>query len=1067
MNIFDKITNYKFKNGMGLVNLTDEFFALYVKKLFQEEKNGILIVTPSLYEGSKISAKINNYVDSLLFQVDDLVTSSTSSYLSPYLKFDRVSVINDLIHDKKRIVVTDLNGYLKKISSPSSYKNNIISIKKDDNFDRDNLVSKLIDMGYEKTSIVTKTGEFAVRGFVIDVFLIDHENPIRIEFFGDTIDSLRHFSPDSQTSIDDLGEVSIIPCNDSMSDSSSNILSYLDDPIVIYKDYDMLETSYNHLLEDLSDVNDVDICDFHSLNPSKLMYYFDFDSNLSLVPDNLLVNFGVSGIEKFNEDIAKINDYIKSRLKYGKTLIFSLPTINVNKFIDQLEVPVVITTIDDIKDNCVNVVKQPMSEGFSVLSYIFITEYELFNKKGYKEHKNKFRFANRLKDLSKIEKGDYVVHYTHGIGIYNGIKTLKKNGVLCDYIEVLYSHGDKLYIPASKIELLSKYSSKEGYVPKINSLNSTSWEKTKQRVREKIRYEAERLIKVQAMRSLSKGIAFSKDTPLQQVFESEFLFDETPDQLKVVEQIKRDMESPIPMDRIVCGDVGYGKTEVAFRAMFKAVMDSKQVLYLCPTTLLSKQQYESAIERFKNYPINIGILNRFTSPKETKRILSLLSSGKIDIVFGTHRLLSDDVKPSNLGLLVIDEEQRFGVAHKEKIKEFKNNIDVLTLTATPIPRTLQMSMLGLRNLSLLETPPKNRKSIQTYVVGYDERLIRNIVYKEMSRGGQVFILYNKVEDIELKKERLSKIIPDAKIIVAHGQLSKIELENRINSFVSGEYDVLLCTTIIETGMDIPNVNSLIILDASNFGLSQLYQIRGRVGRSDRQAYAYLMYDKHKVLTETAIKRLKVIKDYTELGSGFTIATRDLSIRGAGDILGAEQAGFIDSVGIDLYMKMLNDEVFRLKGEEIPEEQSDEESSIISANHIDDNYVSDEDLKIEIHKMINEIDSKDKFDKVKNELEDRFGSLSEDLIIYMNVELFEKLIKNVGVRKVNDNNIYVELIIDSKHSKDIDYEKLFVSSLKISNKFSFKYINNEFYIKLLKSGLDRHYIYYLNELLERI
>ena len=712
--------------------------------------------------------------------------------------------------------------------------------------------------------------------------------------------------------------------------------------------------------------------------------------------------------------------------------------------------------------------KYDLKEGFILDNYIFISEYELYNKKKEtKRRKFNFNFATRIKDLNKLEIGDYVVHDSHGIGVYNGIKTLSKNNMLQDYIEVLYADNDKLYIPASKIELISKYTGKEGYAPKINSLNSVAWEKTKQRVKEKIRYEASRLLKVQAERSLKKGFPFSKDSEMQTLFENEFIYELTQDQIKAINEIKKDMESDLPMDRILCGDVGYGKTEVAFRAAFKAIYDSKQVLYLCPTTLLSKQQYESALERFKNYPVKIGLLNRFTSKKEEIKILKELEEGNIDFVIGTHRLLSDDIKPKDLGLLIIDEEQRFGVAHKEKLKEFKSNIDILTLTATPIPRTMQMAMVGLRNLSLIETPPKNRHAVLTYVLEENNKIIKDIIYKEMSREGQVFILYNKVETIERKVKELQLLVPDARIIYAHGKLPKNELEDIMNKFINKEYDCLVCTTIIETGIDIPNANSLIIYDASNFGLSQLYQIRGRVGRSERTAYAYLMYNKNKTLTETAIKRLKVIKEFTELGSGFNIAARDLSIRGAGDILGAEQAGFIDAVGIELYMKMLNNEIKILKGEKIEEEKIKQTPLIEVNNHIDNNYVSEEELKLTIHKMINNITNIDSYNDIKKELEDRFGRLDNNMIIYMNEELFESYLRNLEGKILINNDLFIEIVFSKEISEKIDYEDLIVTSLNISKDIIFSYKDNKLHIKLKKYNKDKSYIITLNNLLEKM
>ena len=806
--------------------------------------------------------------------------------------------------------------------------------------------------------------------------------------------------------------------------------------------------------------------DINDIGEKKINYYFDLDDDTSLAKK--VVNFNIKNVERFNSNIEIINKYLEESLKFNKTVIICLSTINVNNFIEILNIPYLLTDIVNIKENNINIVKYDLKEGFILDNYIFISEYELYNKKKEtKRRKFNFNFATRIKDLNKLEIGDYVVHDSHGIGVYNGIKTLSKNNMLQDYIEVLYADNDKLYIPASKIELISKYTGKEGYAPKINSLNSVAWEKTKQRVKEKIRYEASRLLKVQAERSLKKGFSFSKDSEMQTLFENEFIYELTQDQIKAINEIKKDMESDLPMDRILCGDVGYGKTEVAFRAAFKAIYDSKQVLYLCPTTLLSKQQYESALERFKNYPVKIGLLNRFTSKKEEIKILKELEEGNIDFVIGTHRLLSDDIKPKDLGLLIIDEEQRFGVAHKEKLKEFKSNIDILTLTATPIPRTMQMAMVGLRNLSLIETPPKNRHAVLTYVLEENNKIIKDIIYKEMSREGQVFILYNKVETIERKVKELQLLVPDARIIYAHGKLPKNELEDIMNKFINKEYDCLVCTTIIETGIDIPNANSLIIYDASNFGLSQLYQIRGRVGRSERTAYAYLMYNKNKTLTETAIKRLKVIKEFTELGSGFNIAARDLSIRGAGDILGAEQAGFIDAVGIELYMKMLNNEIKILKGEKIEEEKIKQTPLIEVNNHIDNNYVSEEELKLTIHKMINNITNIDSYNDVKKELEDRFGRLDNNMIIYMNEELFESYLRNLEGKILINNDLFIEIVFSKEISEKIDYEDLIVTSLNISKDIIFSYKDNKLHIKLKKYNKDKSYIITLNNLLEKM
>ena len=1045
MNIFSNIIKTYNENNIGLKGMNLGFFSLYLNKLLKETDNGIIVVTPTIYEANKLYQNFSDTKDVFLYETDDVLTSLATSK-SPELKVEKLNILKESLNNNKKIIITDINGYLKKLPSINDFKNNIIKLKIGTDINLKNIVDNLYEIGYEKETLVTKPGEFGVRGFILDIFPLNEENPIRIEFFGDTIESIRYFEVESQKSLENIDEIEIYSISKT-SEKYSSLYEYLNNPLVIFKDYSQIKISYERIMNDIFELNiENPLYDINDIDEKKINYYFDLDDDTSLAKK--VVNFNIKNVERFNSNIEIINKYLEESLKFNKTVIICLSTINVNNFIEILNIPYLLTDIVNIKENNINIVKYDLKEGFILDNYIFISEYELYNKKKEtKRRKFNFNFATRIKDLNKLEIGDYVVHDSHGIGVYNGIKTLSKNNMLQDYIEVLYADNDKLYIPASKIELISKYTGKEGYAPKINSLNSVAWEKTKQRVKEKIRYEASRLLKVQAERSLKKGFSFSKDSEMQTLFENEFIYELTQDQIKAINEIKKDMESDLPMDRILCGDVGYGKTEVAFRAAFKAIYDSKQVLYLCPTTLLSKQQYESALERFKNYPVKIGLLNRFTSKKEEIKILKELEEGNIDFVIGTHRLLSDDIKPKDLGLLIIDEEQRFGVAHKEKLKEFKSNIDILTLTATPIPRTMQMAMVGLRNLSLIETPPKNRHAVLTYVLEENNKIIKDIIYKEMSREGQVFILYNKVETIERKVKELQLLVPDARIIYAHGKLPKNELEDIMNKFINKEYDCLVCTTIIETGIDIPNANSLIIYDASNFGLSQLYQIRGRVGRSERTAYAYLMYNKNKTLTETAIKRLKVIKEFTELGSGFNIAARDLSIRGAGDILGAEQAGFIDAVGIELYMKMLNNEIKILKGEKIEEEKIKQTPLIEVNNHIDNNYVSEEELKLTIHKMINNITNIDSYNDIKKELEDRFGRLDNNMIIYMNEELFESYLRNLEGKILINNDLFIEIVFSKEISEKIDYEDLIVTSLNISKDIIFSYKDNKLHIKL--------------------
>jgi len=1089
MIFLDNLDYSNMTKNVSLHGMTDDFFCLYVSTLSKKLNRNIVIVTSTLFEANKLVNSLNNYDSNvLLFPADDFFTNASIA-TSPELKITRLETINALMNENRYIVVTHLNSFLRYLPTPESYKNSILEIKTGDTINREQFIEHLVNIGYERETIVTKTGEVAIRGFIIDIFPIGATSAIRIELFGDEIESIRIFDTNTQKSIESVDKITIYPnneyLNEELDDFSKkfnlipavcNIADYLDNPITIVKDYSQLEASYLKLTEDIYEYlqrNDMDVSqqllfDLNKIDDDCLLYS-TFDSDTVKNKSKRKIKFEVSTIDSFHENIDLIKSYITRCLNEGKTVIVCLKEHQIKSFVKFVDLDYVVSKNGQITENKLNLLDLCINQGFSYDKYIILTEKELFNTTTNKnKYKTTFKYASKIRNLSNLNVGDYVVHNIHGIGVYNGIKTLIKAGLKKDYLELLYDGTDKLYIPAEKIELISKYTGKEGIKPKLHKLGGSEWTKTKIRVRDKVRQIASDLIKLYATREMQKGHAFCLDTELQELFEDEFSYDLTTDQRIAINQIKRDMESIRPMDRLLCGDVGYGKTEVAFRAMFKAVSDSKQVMYLCPTTILSNQQYNNAIQRFKNFPVNIAVLNRFTSVKRTKEILTDLQLGKIDILFGTHRILSDDIKPSKLGLLVIDEEQRFGVVHKEKIKQYKNNIDVLTLTATPIPRTLQMSMIGIRSLSLIETPPINRFPVETYVIEENNMLIKDAIYKELSRNGQVFFLYNSVEKIELKANEISRLVPDARVIYAHGKMSKEELEDIMIKFINHEYDVMVCTTIIETGIDIPNANTLIIIDADHFGLSQLYQIRGRVGRSDKIAYAYLMYNKNKILTETAIKRLKVIKEFTELGSGFSIATRDLSIRGAGDILGSEQAGFIDSVGIDLYLKILNNEVKLLKGEETEEENPKDVKPLLEVEtHIDDKYVEESELKIEIHKKINEIDSYNKLVEVKSEIEDRFGKIDEQLIIYMYEEWFEKLAKQKHIEIVKENKNFIELIIDEEHSSLVDGEKLFEDAYKISNMFRFMFKNNRLIIVLDTLKLDKHYIFYLVEILEKL
>ena len=1090
MNVFEQIGTIELKKNMGITGVTDEFFCVLLYSTLQREKKNILVVVNSLYEANQLYSSLSNYTDNVsLFPMDDFLTSEALA-ISPELRYNRLETINKVL-EQPNIVITNLMGYLRFLPTKKNYQQAFLNLEVGNTINPQELVEKLVQSGYTRDTIVNKTGEFAVRGFIIDVFPVESDTAVRIEFFDDEIESIRYFDCNTQKSLSSISSILIRPCSEFLTtkiveeDSSkqkflpfyeevSSILDYLGDSITFFKDYEQLKVSFSQIMEEVltyrstkdAEFNGKYMFDFLDIHPTFPIYYMNIDHYLS----NNILDLSVHTINNFNENADSINQFIRQSINDGKTVVLCLKKYQIFSVMKFLNMKVVETDFDHIIPDEVNLVSTPLKAGFVYQNYVFLTANELFLvKEKQKKYRTKFKYSSSISDINKLSVGDYVVHNIHGIGVYNGIKTLSLSGVQKDYVEVLYQGEDKLYIPVEKIDLLNKYTGKEGYAPKVNKLGGSEWEKTKNRVKKKVQDMADDLLQLYAEREARQGFAFSPDCDMLLDFEAEFPYELTPDQKRAIAQIKEDMEKPTPMDRLLCGDVGFGKTEVAFVAAFKAILDSKQVLFLCPTTILSNQHYENAMERFKDFPVSIGLLNRFTSPKEVKRIIEGISNGTIDLVFGTHRLLSDDIKPKNLGLLVIDEEQRFGVTHKEKIKRYKTNVDVLTLTATPIPRTLQMSLVGIRSLSLIETPPVNRYPVQTYVIEENNQILKDAIYKELSRDGQVFILYNKVESIEEEMYRIQNLVPDARIITAHGQMNKNALENRILDFINHEYDILVCTTIIETGIDIPNVNTLIIMDADRFGLSQLYQIRGRVGRSDKFAYAYLMYHPAKVLTESAVKRLNVIKEFTALGSGFSIATRDLSIRGAGDILGSEQAGFIDSVGIDLYLRLLNEEVARKKNIELPleEEEIDSKPLLNVSTHIDDHYVSEDDLKIEIHRKINEIDSAEKLEDVKAELEDRFGRVNDDMLIYMYEEWFEKLAKRVGVKRVSQTKNSIELVFPEEVVSKFRVDELFMDSYEISPSFRFLSRGSNLVIILDIIKLEKHPIYYLVSLLDLI
>lgn len=1036
---------FNFKNGSITYGLTNELIAFFVSELFREKKENIILVTSNLYEGNKIYNSIKNRTDDVvIFPMDDFITSKVIA-MSPEFQLGRLNVLDNL-NNKKQIIVTNLMGYLKYL--PSKNIESKIILKNSTEYKRDELISKLDEFGYKRESLVTTSGEYSVRGFVIDVFPINEEHPIRIEFFGNEIESIRYFDENTQRKINDISEIEIKAFQEIDTFEKNSLYDYTDKGIVVYLNKEQIDVSYKKLCEEMVEFNES-----NNTNEKFMFYLSEINPSYELFIDtiNNMTDIKTSNIPSFNEDFDLLKEAVYKWENSGKKVFFFLSTDSEIK------------TIKKIIPNA-NIIKEKLNQGFIIDDIVCISEHDI----GVQSLKNtkythNLHIGKKIKNYNELEKGDYVVHINHGIGIYNGLVTLSKDGLKKDYIQLLYDGNDKIYIPVEKINTIYKYSSKDSIVPKLNKLNSSSWAKTKTYIKAKAKDISKELLELYAKRAQIKGIPY-KDYVEQELFANSFQYVETRDQAKAIAEINNDLNSEVPMDRLLCGDVGFGKTEVAMRAIFKTVVNNKQVMYLCPTTILAKQQYNVIKERFKDIPVEIRLLNRFTTSKEEKETINKLSLGQVDILVGTHRILSDDIKPTKLGLLVVDEEQRFGVAHKEKIKEYKNDVNVLTLSATPIPRTLKMALSGLRDLSIIDTAPVNRYPVQTYVISENDLLIKDAIYKELSRKGQIFILYNKIEGLDKIVDRISKLVPEARINYAHGKMSKIELENIMDDFINYKYDILICTTIIENGIDIANANTLIVFDADHFGLGQLYQIRGRVGRSDRIAYAYLLYDNKKMLNEVAVKRLQAIKEFTELGSGYKIAMRDLSIRGAGDIFGSDQAGFVDSVGISLYMKLIEDELKKAKGEYVEEDEDDNSNLIEVSTHIKDDYVSDEEVKIEIHQKINEIDSLEKLKDVQEELEDRFGKIDKDMEIYMYEEWFTNLCKKLNITKVIKTERFVEITLPEELSNSIKGDKLLFETMSISNKFNIKYIHKNIIITLFYKGLEQHYVYYLVKLL---
>lgn len=1020
---FDKfVRNIKKGKSFTLTGLTIFSRLLLLKYIFKLSGKKVLFITSTEQSALKYSSDLER-----LFEL----TSETLPYqnTSPYEVvtgnlYDYARQVNTLLN-LPDIVIAPAKVLLEKFPSNAFFENNSFKLKVGESIDQKNLLSRLIKLGYKRSTMVSDIGEFSIRGDIADIYSLE-ENPVRVEFWGDEIIDIRFFNNETQKSIEKIKEITIEPLYKFILPDSTpedfpkelqeqldnegyfegvnvyqsyfnndlvSVLDYFKDYIIVFDEYAEVSAKYQQIddnfvnnyneglktqnIHPLKEINHFTLAE--TLNRTAGMQKIYFNNFLS-DENNEVIDIDARNVQVFDADMDEAAKFLKEHKGYQITIATDY----------QERVKEVLSDYD-IFD--INFIKNITSQGTEIQDgkILLLTDRELFNKRQKEVPSNRKRHykekAEYIESINDIKEGEYVVHSIHGVGVYKGLTKQEFDGQLKDYLTIEYANKDKLHIPAEQINMLCRYRGSGQVKPKLSRMGGSDWENTKTRVKKEVETIAYDLLRLYARRKMKTGIEFAPDSPLQLEMEDTFEYIETPDQLKSINQIKADMESPNPMDRLVCGDVGFGKTEVAMRAMFKAVTSLKQIAVIVPTTVLALQHYQTVSERFKPFGIDVELLCRFRSAKEKKETLKNLATGKCDVVIATHSLLQDNVIFKDLGLLVIDEEHRFGVRHKEKLKEFRENIDIISMSATPIPRTLYMSLSGIKDISVINTPPQNRLPIKTFVGEYNEQTVKNAILNELDRDGQVFYLYNRVETIEEFKLELQKLVPNARIAVGHGQLSEKHLEDVIIGFDNHDYDILLCTTIIENGLDIPNANTMIIHEADKLGLAQLYQLRGRVGRSEKQAYCYCLYKKNKELSQEATERLKAIREFTTLGSGYRIAMRDVEIRGVGNILGTKQHGHMINVGFDTYCQLLEETVNELKGEKVKANKP----TIVDINitaYIPDEWVGSGEQKMIEYKRLSDVKNETELDYIISEWKDRFSRIPEEV---------ENLIKLIKIR----------------------------------------------------------------------
>ncbi|MBQ9765118.1 MAG: transcription-repair coupling factor [Lachnospiraceae bacterium] len=1109
LNEFEEISTFLARNtGAVFVSGCIDSQKVHFMKGLGEKFSNKLILTYSEIKAKEIYEDYKFFDDNVYYYpAKDLIFYNVDIHSNLIVK-ERFNALKAILENDSATLILSVDGCMDKLMPFEEIQKNIITLKEGDVIDVDEFKALLITIGYERMAQVEGSGQFAIRGGIIDIFPLTEENPIRIELWDEEIDTIRYFDIESQRSIDNVEEIKIYPAKEIiLSDSElQSGMEAIKEELRVYEDKlrksgkieeaHRLKVSILAVLEEMSTLRDSVSLDsyigYFGKKTTSLLDYFDREDTVIFIDEPTRVAERAEVVElEFRESMAHRleNGYVlpgqtdlmvdvrstfanvsayksvllaalEQKPKYfdvNKT--FYLSAQNISPYNNSFE-----TLVKDlgqwkkrgyrvlllsgsrtraqrlaedlrefnltayyregldtnIQSGEIMVTKGNVHRGFEypLIKFVVITETDIFGAEKKKKKKKSNYGGEKISNFADLSIGDYVIHEGHGLGIYKGIEQIVVDKVAKDYIKIEYGDGGNLYVLATQLDSIQKYSgaNPEGRQPKLNKLGGQEWHKTKTKVKTAVKEIAKELVELYATRQAKEGYVYGEDTVWQREFEEMFPYEETADQLNAIEAAKKDMESTKIMDRLICGDVGYGKTEVAIRAAFKAVQDGKQVVYLVPTTILAQQHYNTFCQRMKDFPITVELLSRFRTPKEQQKAIDGLKKGFVDIVIGTHRVLSKDVVYKDLGLLIIDEEQRFGVTHKEKIKQMKANVDVLTLTATPIPRTLHMSLIGIRDMSVLEEPPMDRLPIQTFVLEHNDEVIREAVNRELARNGQVYYVYNRVNGIDEIADRISKLVPEAQVAYAHGQMSERQLEKIMFDFINGDIDVLVSTTIIETGLDISNVNTMIIHDADKLGLSQLYQLRGRVGRSNRTSYAFLMYKRDKLLKEVAEKRLQAIREFTDLGSGFKIAMRDLEIRGAGNILGAQQHGHMEAVGYDLYCKMLNEAVKTLKGESVAKDFETMVEMKINA-YIPSSYIKNEMLKLDTYKRIAGIETEEEYSDMQDELIDRFGDMPESVNNLLLISYIKSQAHAADITEINANKGEIRLKMYEKANVD--------------------------------------------------